>query len=64
MRTLQYTAGFSLLGMLGAAFAYLKDNLSQLSNLSKGTIAIVVGGAVLAGLLYGLKKYWVPTGVL
>ena len=59
-----YTAGFSLLGMVGAAFAYLKDNLSQLSTLSKGTVAVVVGGALLAGVLYGLKRYYKPNGVL
>jgi hypothetical protein len=59
-----YTTLFTLLGMLGAAFAYLKDNLDQLTDIKWQTIAIVMGGAVLAGLGYGLKKYWKPDGLL
>jgi len=57
-----YTVLFSLLGMAGAAFAYLKDNLGSITDLDWQTIAIIVGGALLAGLGYGLKKYYKPDG--
>jgi hypothetical protein len=59
-----YTVLFSLLGMMGAAFAYLKDNLNQLTDIKWQTVAIVVGGALLAGLGYGLKRWYKPDGLL
>jgi hypothetical protein len=59
-----YTMLFSLLGMIGAAFAYLKDNLNQLTDVKWQTVAIVVGGALLAGSLYGLKRWYKPEGLL
>jgi hypothetical protein len=59
-----YTVIFSLLGMTGAAFAYLQDNLNQLTDIKWQTIAIVVGGALLAGIGYGLKRFWKPEGLL
>jgi hypothetical protein len=59
-----YTVIFSLLGMMGAAFAYLQDNLNQLTDIKWQTIVIVVGGALLAGIGYGLKRFWKPEGLL
>ena len=59
-----YTTIFTLLGMAGAAFAYLKDNIGQLTDIKLQTVLIVVGGALLAGLCYGLKKYVRPEGLL
>jgi hypothetical protein len=59
-----YTALFTLLGMSGAAFAALRDNLSQLTDLKLQTILIVVGGALLAGVAYGLKRWYKPEGLL
>lgn len=59
-----YTVIFSLLGMLAAGAAALRDNLSQLTDLKLTTILIVVGGAVLAGVAYGLKRWLKPDGLL
>jgi len=59
-----YTVIFSLLGMAGAGFAYLRDNLDKLTDIKWQTVAIFVGGALLAGIAYGLKKYWKPDGLL
>jgi len=59
-----YTFLFSLLGMVGAGAAALKDNLAQLTDLKWTTLIIVIGGALLAGIGYALKKYYKPDGLL
>jgi hypothetical protein len=59
-----YTVLFTILGMIGAGAAYLRDNLDKLFQLDWKVYAVVGIGAVLSGILYALKKYWKPDGLL
>ena len=59
-----YTTLFTLLGMLGAGVTYLKDNLDKLFQLDWKVYAVVAIGAVLSGIMYALKKYYKPDGLL
>jgi hypothetical protein len=46
--------------MAGASAKYLLDHLSDLSDINWTVVGIAVAGALLAGVLYGLKKYYRP----
>lgn len=59
-----YTAMFTLLGMVGAGTAYLRDNLDKLFQLDWKVYAVVGIGAVLSGIMYATKKYYKPDGLL
>ena len=55
-----YTSLACILGMAGASAKYLLDHLSDLSDINWTVVGIAVAGALLAGVLYGLKKYYRP----
>lgn len=55
-----YTSLACLLGMIGAGAKYLLDHLNDLSDINWTVVIIAVVGSLLAGLLYGLKKYFRP----
>lgn len=55
-----YTSLACILGMIGAGAKYLLDHLNDLSDINWTVVGIALAGALLAGVLYGLKKYFRP----